>query len=298
MVQRYGACAGLAMAAGIAAADTVVVTSDRDNTMWASADGSVSNGAGEHMWTGRNAFGSTRRALVHFTLAGVVPPGSVVTDVKLTLYMSMTVSFDHDAALHRALKDWGEGASNSGTPGGQGAPSAPGDATWVHTFYATQFWGTPGGDSGGPSPDFVATASAVATIGNPIQSYNWNATPLLLADAQGWLDAPATNFGWFVIGDESATGTAKRFETHESLTPEFRPRLTVTYTPPGPACYPNCDASTALPCLNIADFGCFLNRFAAGDTYANCDASTTIPVLNVQDFGCFLNAFAAGCSAC
>ena len=34
---------------------------------------------------------------------------------------------------------------------------------------------------------------------------------------------------------------------------------------------------------------------AAGDPYANCDGSTTPPILNVADFSCFLNAFAAGC---
>jgi len=62
-----------------------------------------------------------------------------------------------------------------------------------------------------------------------------------------------------------------------------------------PVCYPNCDSSTIAPVLNIADFACFLNRFAAGDSYANCDGSTAIPVLNVQDFACFLNRFAAGC---
>ena len=30
--------------------------------------------------------------------------------------------------------------------------------------------------------------------------------------------------------------------------------------------------------------------------YPNCDQSTAAPVLNVNDFTCFLNAFAAGCS--
>jgi hypothetical protein len=63
-----------------------------------------------------------------------------------------------------------------------------------------------------------------------------------------------------------------------------------------PVCYPNCDSSTTPPILNIQDFACFLNEFAAGAARANCDASTTPPVLNVQDFACFLNAFAAGCS--
>ncbi len=61
-------------------------------------------------------------------------------------------------------------------------------------------------------------------------------------------------------------------------------------------CYANCDASTSIPLLNVNDFICFLNRFAAGDPYANCDQSTTAPMLNVLDFTCFLNQFAAGCS--
>jgi hypothetical protein len=61
-------------------------------------------------------------------------------------------------------------------------------------------------------------------------------------------------------------------------------------------CYANCDNSTSPPILNVNDFTCFLNRFAAGDTYANCDGSTTPPVLNVLDFTCFLNRFSAGCS--
>jgi hypothetical protein len=61
-------------------------------------------------------------------------------------------------------------------------------------------------------------------------------------------------------------------------------------------CYPNCDASVTAPFLNVNDFECFLNRFAASDAYTNCDGSTVPPVLNVNDFQCFLNAYAAGCS--
>jgi hypothetical protein len=33
---------------------------------------------------------------------------------------------------------------------------------------------------------------------------------------------------------------------------------------PTVVCYPNCDASLVPPSLNVADFSCFLNRFAAG----------------------------------
>jgi hypothetical protein len=73
-----------------------------------------------------------------------------------------------------------------------------------------------------------------------------------------------------------------------TLMPE--PVLTIA-----PACYPNCDNSTQPPVLNVADFACFLAKFAAGDPYANCDQSTAAPVLNVVDFSCFLSAFASGC---
>jgi hypothetical protein len=60
-------------------------------------------------------------------------------------------------------------------------------------------------------------------------------------------------------------------------------------------CYANCDDSSAPPILNVIDFTCFMNRYAAGDSYANCDGSTVPPVLNVNDFTCFLNRYAAGC---
>jgi hypothetical protein len=63
----------------------------------------------------------------------------------------------------------------------------------------------------------------------------------------------------------------------------------------GPACYANCDSSSALPILNVLDFNCFLNRFATGDPYANCDGSSVPPILNVLDFNCFLSRFASGC---
>ncbi len=67
-------------------------------------------------------------------------------------------------------------------------------------------------------------------------------------------------------------------------------------TLPTPTCYANCDGSTTSPVLNALDFGCFLTKFAGGDSYANCDGSSTPPVLNALDFGCFLTQFAAGCT--
>jgi hypothetical protein len=62
-----------------------------------------------------------------------------------------------------------------------------------------------------------------------------------------------------------------------------------------PNCYANCDLSTTAPKLNIADFVCFLQKFAANDPYANCDNSSAAPAINIADFQCFLQKFAAGC---
>jgi predicted outer membrane repeat protein len=63
----------------------------------------------------------------------------------------------------------------------------------------------------------------------------------------------------------------------------------------GTSCYPNCDNSILQPVLNVADFACFLQRYAAGDRWANCDNSTATPVLNVADLTCFLQKYTAGC---
>jgi hypothetical protein len=72
----------------------------------------------------------------------------------------------------------------------------------------------------------------------------------------------------------------------------------------GPGCYANCDGSTVEPVLNVDDFTCFINEFAAAQglpheqqvsSYANCDGSQTAPALNVDDFTCFINQYAQGC---
>jgi hypothetical protein len=63
----------------------------------------------------------------------------------------------------------------------------------------------------------------------------------------------------------------------------------------GTRCYSNCDGSSISPILNVNDFICFMNSYAAGQSYANCDQSTIPPILNVNDFTCFMNRYAAGC---
>lgn len=54
-------------------------------------------------------------------------------------------------------------------------------------------------------------------------------------------------------------------------------------------CYPDCHGAGA---LNLAQFGCFLTRYALHHPYADCNRDG---VLNIADFGCFQSLYALGC---
>ncbi len=51
----------------------------------------------------------------------------------------------------------------------------------------------------------------------------------MVSDVQAWLDAPSTNDGWLLLGNETTSSTAKRFDTKENLDLNARPLLVVTY---------------------------------------------------------------------
>lgn len=201
----------------------VTLTPTKDNTLYESATGALSNGAGSYFFAGRTGqiSGSIRRGLIAFDVAGSVPSGATILSVTLTLNMSKTPSGAQSVSLHRVLADWGEGTSVAGQGEGGGAPSTTGDATWIHRFYNTTLWTTAGGE-------FDATASATQTVSG-LGGYTWGSTPAMVSDVQGWLNNPSTNYGWLVRGNESATRTAKRFDSRENPNPGARPQLTITY---------------------------------------------------------------------
>ena len=122
--------------------------------------------------------------------------------------------------LRRVLSNWGEGASDASGEEGSGAEAAPGDATWVHTFFDTTAWGTLGGD-------FLSTASGTALVGD-FGSYGWSSGGMV-ADIQSWLNDPSRNFGWALIGNEGSNQTAKRFDSKDGGGPH--PVLEVVYLP-------------------------------------------------------------------
>lgn len=205
-----------------AQSSAVTLSPSRDNTLYENAGGSVSNGAGQHMFAGNNSAGSTRRAVLAFDLADAVPSGSTVVSASLELSMSRSQPGDQRFELRRLTADWGEGTSGAEGAGGSGARSTPGDATWIHRSYDTTLWANPGGD-------FSETVSAAVTVAGAGR-YIWT-SPQMATDVQRWLDEPSSNFGWVVLGNESQGQTAKRFDSRENAIEANRPTLTIEFTP-------------------------------------------------------------------
>jgi hypothetical protein len=203
----------------------ITLEPSKDNTLYESSLGQTSNGSGEHVFCGLTASGfprgQIRRALLAFDIAGNLPADATILEVELTLHVTRTISGAQNVNLHLVLADWGEGASDALGAEGAGAPAAPGDATWLHTFSPGSLWATPGGD-------YAATPSASRTVGF-FGPHAWS-SPQLASDVQAWLDDPSTNFGWILIGAEPPTGfaTAKRFGSSEGPR-VYRPTLTITF---------------------------------------------------------------------
>jgi hypothetical protein len=213
-------------------ADPVTVMVDippfRDNTMYEEGD-TLSNGAGAYLFTGTTnglntgGIGKIRRALLAFAVSDSIPAGAVIDSVVLTVHISKIPNIiARVTSLHRVTTDWGEGASDAGNPGGQGALAETNDATWTHRFFDTTSWTTAGGD-------FDATVSAQTNFATNNSFPAWT-SPRMVSDVQSWLDTPATNFGWIVIGEEPTQQSAKRFDSRENANAANRPRLRVFYT--------------------------------------------------------------------
>jgi hypothetical protein len=230
VVARSAFLCGLvgAALAGPAFGDSVVVPAAADTTLIESATGTLGNGAGPAFFVGRTsqAVGPRRRGLIRFDVAAALPTGVIVTRAELRLVLTPSNPEPRLIGVHRVGSDWGEGDSSSG--GGSGAPATPGDATWLHTFYDTDFWASPGGD-------FVGQASAELEVSDAAAAI-WASTPATIADVQTWLDSPDQNHGWVLIGDEDSPTTAKRFASREAEDPAQAPQLVVEYEAP-------CDAT-------------------------------------------------------
>ena len=118
--------------------------------------------------------------------------------------------------LNALSSSWAEGI---GADRG-GSPAGPNAATWINRFGATGSpWATPGGD-------FSSSVSAfLSVLGDGIYTFS---SPALATDVQGWLNNPATDFGWMLRSESELTSrTIRRFGSHEDL--GNSPVLTIQY---------------------------------------------------------------------
>jgi hypothetical protein len=226
-------------------ADSVSLVSSKDNSLFAN-NAAASDGGGAGIFVGTtnsNQSDSLRRGLIQFDVASAVPAGATITAVNLTMYLGQASgnSGQQQIDLHRLTADWGEGTAGSSTPSisgtGTGFPANPGDATWTQRFYQQQNWSAPGADG-----DYISAISGNTIVGTALDSpYEWQSTPTMVADVQGWLNNPSTNFGWIMIEDvENVQQTVKAFYSRDAteknnvngdpLPPEWRPTLEITYT--------------------------------------------------------------------
>ena len=203
---------------------SVELQPDRDNTLYEDTNGQLSNGAGQFIFAGMTNQPKIRRGALNFDVSGSgIPTGSTIDSATLTLNMSRTAGGAATVSLHRFTATWGEAGSIA--PGAEGEGTAPqtGDVTWIHTFFNSGQWTNPGGD-------FVSAPTASTTV-QGTGFYSWTSAAMV-SDIQGWLDNPADNFGWILIGDESTPVTTKRFDSRQNDVSQNRPKLTVFYSRP------------------------------------------------------------------
>lgn len=193
----------------------------KNNTLYESAEGNLSNGKGDYIFSGTTAIGDIRRTLLQFDVSGI-PEGSQIENAELRLVMNKTISGAKSMTLHEVLTTWGEGSSDAGGEEGGGVDVTTDDATWLHSIFPDQNWDNAGGDF---------NSSAISSINvNATGSYTWPSTPEFTTLVQKWLETPEENFGLILVGDESETGTAKRFSSRHNSNEGDWPVLLIEYT--------------------------------------------------------------------
>ena len=208
-----------------AAADVLVVEPAADATLYQpfSGDPETADSQGPHLFVGRIAQGTRRRALLRFDLTAL-PADATIDSAQLELTVTRTVSGALSVGVHRVQTSRQEGSANAGTPGGQGTTPGANDPTWTLSAFPATPWTTAGGD-------FVATASGAVTL-DAVGDYVFAASAGMLADLTDWQANPAGNLGWILLGDEAQSPpNAKRLESVEAINAATHPRLRINYTP-------------------------------------------------------------------
>jgi glucose/arabinose dehydrogenase len=209
-------------------AEQIILTPVMDATLYQDNAGAWANGSGEHLYFGKvgtSGDDTLRRSLLKFDVSSI-PAEAVIEQVSLTLEINQAPSGGVGglASLHRLTASWSEGPSNPGVPGGEGAISMAGDATWVHRVYPGSLWSVPGAD-------YQQTPSAQEGYGLVLESLVFNSTQGLRQDVKAWTSNAANNHGWILLGNEDESFSARRVYASESTDIDV-PLLTVNYSIP------------------------------------------------------------------
>ena len=255
----------------VLAQTTITLSPSQDNTLYESASGSLSNGAGDHLFFGATNGDDLRRALIQFDLSQI-PSNASITSATLTVFISRENIGPAPATVHEVLESWGEGTSNAPGQEGGGATPTTGDATWIHRFHDTQDWTDAGGTYG---PALVTQQTSSGSV-----SFSSAGIDALVGD---WVSGTKANNGIIIIGDEGTTASAKRIESRENSSNS--PELEVTYT-----------VSTGLDLSSNADFSIHPNPVNGSFQIQGLEEIQSIELLSlngskVQDFNLAENRF-------
>lgn len=179
--------------------------------------GDVDYGASTTVLISRLVTEDRNRGLFKFDISSI-PAGATIDSAVFSLYcISGSGQNPVDVNLHRAITQWFAGP-------GAGAPVGGADASnWLYrNRNGSVAWGAVGGQS---SVDYAASSSAVESVGSGSAWYEWDITQLV----QDWVDGTYTNWGFWLIGNYSSTGT-RTFSAGDGFTAENRPKLVVDYT--------------------------------------------------------------------
>lgn len=221
----------------IAWSATVALPASKDTSIFSEST-SNSGGGSPGIFAGNNGSGGIRRGLIAFDLSSI-PAGSTITQAELKLYVGNAPGSSpaQTVSIFPLTKNWGEGTTGSSNPtlsgGGGGAAAVAPDATWANAATPSTPWATAGGDFAG-----VASASVGSITATTNTPYIWSSAAMV-THVQGWLDNPATNFGWILRNaSDAGSQTVRGFYSRESgtgassaLTTAFQPSLSITYVP-------------------------------------------------------------------
>ena len=186
--------------------------------------------------------GARNRGLFKFDFRSI-PPGAKIKSASLKLEVTGVPGAGAESssfALHRMLKNWGEGNKNSILEPsiGLGLPAEINEATWNSPIaFTTNMWNGPGAFN--DFADVVSSATFVYGLSDfPI----FSSTPQLVSDVQLWTSDSATNFGWLLKTESEGTRrTARRFGSREfaGLDTNSPPFVEINFVPPPVLMSPN-----------------------------------------------------------